>query len=228
MNTYKYQMHTHTSPCSACGKMTPEELADALKTERYAGAVLTNHFYWGNTGIDRDSEWSDFVRAYEKDYIECKKAAEKKNLDILFGVEEHIDGGIEILAYGLTPEMLYSHPELRSHTAEGWSALRAEYGIIIIQAHPFRNRSYNTRIEVLPLSLIDGIEVKNSGNKPENDEQAAAFAKEHPELILTSGADAHKQEHIPLGGIETTERITDEKTLIKVLTEKSFTLIPVR
>ena len=53
MGKYKYQLHTHTSPCSKCGAMSPEELARALYEGGYAGAVLTNHFYGGNSGIDR-------------------------------------------------------------------------------------------------------------------------------------------------------------------------------
>lgn len=228
MHKYKYQLHTHTSPCSACGKMSPAELCDALRFEGFSGAVLTNHFIGGNSGIDRTAPWKDFVGAYERDYLDCKEAAAKKNVDIIFGVEEGVGGGIEILAYGLTPEMLYCHEELKNHTIEAWSALREEYGILIIQAHPFRNRSYNSKIGVLPLEYIDGIEVLNSGNTPENDELAAEFAKAHPELIFTSGADAHKQVHIPLGGIKTPERITDEKKLVEVLKSKDFSLIPVR
>lgn len=228
MAKFKYQLHTHTSPCSHCGKMTPMELAEALAEENYAGAVLTNHFYWGNTGIDRSLPWEAFVKAYEIDYMECKKAAAEKDIDILFGVEEHIEGGIEILVYGLTPEMLYAHSELKSHTIEDWNKLRTEYGILIVQAHPFRSRSYNVKIGVLPLQFIDGIEVLNSGNTPENDIDANIFADEHPDLILTSGADAHKPDHIPLGGIETDERITDSLKLISVLKTKRFNLIPVR
>ena len=30
MKQYKYQMHIHTSPCSACGRMSPSELCQAL------------------------------------------------------------------------------------------------------------------------------------------------------------------------------------------------------
>lgn len=228
MTKYKYQLHTHTTPCSHCANMTPSELADALRYENYAGAVLTNHFYWGNTGIERDLPWEEFVKAYENDYTECKNAAVRKNVDILFGVEEHIEGGLEILVYGITPDMLYKHPELKSHTIEAWNVLRKKYGILIIQAHPFRDRSYNVKIGVFPLKYIDGIEVLNSGNTPENDISAKKFATEHPDLIFTSGADAHKPAHIPLGGIETTDRITNEQTLVKILKEKNFGLIPVR
>ena len=30
MKTYKYQLHTHTAPCSLCAGMTPEKLATAI------------------------------------------------------------------------------------------------------------------------------------------------------------------------------------------------------
>ena len=120
MKTYRYQLHTHTSPTSRCGAMTPEELANALYENGLAGAVLTNHFFHGNSGIDRSIGWSAFVREYEKDYIACKAAAEKYDLDIIFGIEEHIGKGREILLYGITPELLYNHPELISGEIEAW------------------------------------------------------------------------------------------------------------
>ncbi|MBQ9975117.1 MAG: hypothetical protein IJP16_01290 [Clostridia bacterium] len=44
MKEYKYQMHTHTSPCSACAVTTPLELCRSLAEGGYAGAVLTNLF----------------------------------------------------------------------------------------------------------------------------------------------------------------------------------------
>ena len=67
MKTYKYQMHTHTAPCSLCASMTPEELAEALNKGGYQGCVMTNHFMMGNTGIDRALSWNDFVKQYELD-----------------------------------------------------------------------------------------------------------------------------------------------------------------
>ena len=71
MKTYKYQMHTHTAPCRGCATMTPDELAEAMHEGGYQGCVMTNHFMEGNTGIDRELTWNDFVRNYEEDYIAC-------------------------------------------------------------------------------------------------------------------------------------------------------------
>ena len=61
---FKYQMHTHTAPCSKCAVMTPQELIDGLVAGGFKGCVLTNHFYKGNSGIDRSLPWNDFVAEY--------------------------------------------------------------------------------------------------------------------------------------------------------------------
>ena len=70
---YKYQLHIHTAACSLCGKLTPEDLCQALLDNGYQGAVITNHFLHGNTALDRTLPWEDFVRAYEEDYLACKR-----------------------------------------------------------------------------------------------------------------------------------------------------------
>ena len=223
---YKYQLHTHTAPCSACGRSTPDELAEALHTGGYNGCVLTNHFIKGNSGIDRNLPWNEFVAQYEKDYIECKKAAEKYDLDIIFGIEEHLFDGLEILCYGITPQFLYDNPHLRyDHSVEAWYNALHGFGALCIQAHPFRDRAYIKNPRVLPLEFIDGIEVHNHGNSPENNLLAEQFADTHPDLILTSGADTHTGASACFAGIETDIRITNEKDLVSVLKSGNYKLI---
>ncbi len=225
MKKYKYQTHTHTHPCSHCSHMMPDELTQALHDGGYQGVILTNHFYWGNTGIDTDLPWEEFVKAYELDYFECKKSAEKFDLDVIFGVEEHIDGGLEVLCYGVTPEILYAHPELRRHTLEDWDKIRKTYGVVIIQAHPFRNRQSIPVQKVLPHEFIDGIEIYNDGNNPEDNEKAAKYASENPGLILISGADTHSGKNACTGGIATDRRIKDEKDLAEILKSGTFDVL---
>ena len=222
---YKYQLHTHTSPPSKCGAMSPEELVLGLVECGYSGALLTNHFYGGNTGIDRSLGWEEFVSAYENDYIECKRVAEKYNIDILFSIEEHIGGGKEIICLGVTPEILYKHPELISCDVELWHNLLHGYGGLLIQAHPFRERAYISEPGPLPLSLLDGIEVYNFANTDEANKSALEFAKENPGLILTSGADAHTTNTLMYGGIATNERLRTIEDLIRVLKSDEYELI---
>jgi hypothetical protein len=217
---YKYQLHTHTAPTSKCAKTTPRELAKALYYGGYAGCVLTNHFYHGNTGVSRELAWEDFVAAYERDYLECKKEGEKYGLDILFGLEEGVEGYDEILCYGLTPKMLYEHPELRECSAATWYFVMRELGVVVINAHPFRSGRRH-----LPLELIDGIEVYNHGNSSEENAPAEALSRVVPELILTSGGDTHAPGNVPFGGIETDTRITDERELARILKEGKYQLL---
>ncbi|MBO5111613.1 MAG: PHP domain-containing protein [Clostridia bacterium] len=226
MPTYKYQLHTHTTPCSLCGAMTPTELCRALAENGYAGTVLTNHFYHGNSGIDRTLSWQDFVAAYEKDYLACKQAAEAYDLDILFGVEESVVPGLEILCYGLTPAVLYRHPELHHGRLDVWSRVMRENGVVVIQAHPYREASYIPEPGPLPVETIDGVEVYNRGNStPEMNEKAVAFADAHPHLIRTSSADTHNTQTVPVGGIECPHRIRTEADLAKTLLSGDYTLI---
>ncbi len=225
MNKYKYQMHTHTFPCSDCSRMSPEELVKSLHDGGYSGCVITNHFMNGNTGIDRNLPWEEFVGYFEADYLECKKHADKYGLDIIFGIEEGVGGGLEILCYGITPEILRSHPELRRRDARQWHDVARSCGALCIQAHPFRECDHVPEPKLLPLDVIDGFEVYNAGNSCENNVSAAEAFKNHPGLITVSGADTHSPATVCLGGIEASKRITNEKELVEVLKSGEYTLI---
>lgn len=222
---YKYQLHTHTAPTSKCARTTSSELIKELYDAGYAGCVLTNHFYHSNTGVDRELAWDDFVAAYERDYLECKREAEKYGLDVIFGIEEGVEGYDEILCYGVTPKMLYEHPELRECSAELWYRVMHELGVIVIQAHPYRVLRKVPDPKPLPLEFIDGIEVYNYCNPRKDNENAESFAKLHPELILTSGADTHDTFDVPFGGIVTERRIADERELAEILMVGKYQLL---
>ncbi len=225
MMKYKYQLHAHTLPCSACSEMYPEELAKALCDGGFSGCVITNHFINGNTGVDRRLPWDEFVRQYELDYLELKKCGEKYGLDIIFGIEEHVGRGLEILCYGITPEMLREHPELRERNVELWYKMLKSCGALCIQAHPYRDVFYIPVPQALPLDFIDGIELYNADNSVKANLEAEELFKDHPELIVTSGGDTHKPETACLGGIATATKIRDEKELVAMLKSGEYELI---
>lgn len=222
---FKYQMHCHTSPCSGCAHMSPLELVNALHDGGYSGCVITNHFYNGNSGIDRSMLWTDFVGAYENDFLECKAYAKKYDIDFLFGIEEHFGNGREILCYGVTPEMLRAHPELQERNLKLWYETMSALGVVVVQAHPYRARKHISEVGPFSVEFLDGIEVYNYRNYPEENEQAKAFAEQHPDFILTSGSDAHITEVVPHAGIMTQKRIISEKELAAVLISREYTLI---
>ena len=64
---YKYEVHMHTYEGSACGKTHAEEYISAFIEQGYDGIIITDHFYHGNTRIDRSLPWEDFVEEFAKD-----------------------------------------------------------------------------------------------------------------------------------------------------------------
>lgn len=225
---YKYQLHIHTAPCSKCGKLTPEELCKALFEYGFKGGVITNHFYHGNSGIDRseNTSWEQFVSAYEEDWFACKKEAEKYDLDIIFSIEESLKPGLEVLCYGITPKVLYDNPQLKNGDAEEWVRVMRENGVVIIQAHPFREANYIPNPGPLPIEMIDGVEVFNNGNSAGiMNQRALEFAEANPHLLRTSSADAHWYETVQFGGILTEHRIQNEEELARVLRSREYQVL---
>ena len=63
---YKYEVHMHTAQSSACGKTPAREYISEFKRLGYDGIIITDHFFWGNTAVDRKLPWEDFVEEYWK------------------------------------------------------------------------------------------------------------------------------------------------------------------
>lgn len=222
---YKYQMHAHTSPCSGCGRTLPEELGRSLYEGGYQGCVITNHFHGGNSGIDRALPWKDFVGQYVRDWEACAGYAARYDIDVIFSIEEHVGDGREILCYGITPEILTRHPELANRRIEDYAAVMEEAGGLVIQAHPFRIRSYIAEGGLIAPSFLDGIEVCNMANSPEMNAEAEAEAERHPDWVLTCGGDAHNAASLCIGGIETERRMREPSELVAILKSREYRLI---
>ena len=205
--------------------MLAHQLVEALYCGGYSGCVLTNHFLSGNTSLDRKLKWEDFITAYSSDYRFAKKFAEKYDIDIIFGLEEHIGEGKEILCYGVTPDILIANPELASGNVQIWHRIMQENNCLCIQAHPFRSNGFIENPGVLPARFIDGIEVFNAGNSETDNEAAEEFAVSNPCLIQLSGGDAHSVSRVCKGGIESPCRIRNEKELVEVLKSGKYNLI---
>lgn len=217
-------MHQHTLAASACACETPEEVVRGLKKAGYAGVVMTEHFYHGNTAVRRNMAWEDFVRPYEHAYERAKRAAEKLDFDVLFGIEEGVGGGKEVLLYGITPAFLYAHPELRDARLPELAALVRAEGGLVVQAHPFRVRDYiRAPWEELPAEHLDGIEVHNACNDDLSNVRAQALAEKH-DLIAVAGSDAHTALSRGQAGIVCDERIRTERQLAEVLRSGEYDL----
>lgn len=215
---YKYEMHVHDRLCSACADNTPEEMVDAYRAAGYSGMCFTNHFFLGNTAVNRKLPWAQFVGAYWEAYKRAERYAADRDFDVLFGIEHHYGGGKEVLTYGIDLDFLLAHPNIHAYSIKDYCDAVHAAGGYISHAHPFRNRPYIDMSYPLNPELWDAAEVYNYYNNPGADEQAEALAAQYG-LGRTSGGDEHRitGEAIGRAGLAFPYRVRTNKELVGAL-----------
>lgn len=225
MKNYIYETHLHTAEASACAVTTGAEAVDAYRKLGYSGFFITDHFFNGNCAIDRDLSWQDKVEAYCLGYEHAKEAARGTDFSVFFGIEYNFSGD-EYLLYGITKEWLIEHPEIMNVSHAALFKMIDSAGGLMIQAHPYRMRSYIKSINLHP-DDVHAVEVYNAANKPEENEKAIEYAKLH-NLPGTSGSDMHDITNMHcLGGVafeKPLESVQDYITRIK--TNTGFIALP--
>lgn len=217
----KYEMHLHSAPCSACSHTDILEQVTALKALGFAGAVVTNHFYQGYTGIDRALPWATFVDAYRHDYERAKRYGTKLDFDLFFGLEEEIGEGKEVLIYGVEPEWIAARPAFCGCGLKQLCDLVHEAGGLVVQAHPYREKHIEKPGVMEDYALLDGLEIYNAFNTAKENAKAAEFAQLHG-LLGTAGTDAHSADEIGLAGIVVEARLKTNAMLVQVLKQGAY------
>ena len=193
---YIYETHLHTCQGSLCGKSQGREYVKVYKELGYDGIFITDHFYHGNTAVDRSLPWDAFVDGYCRGYQDAREEGEKQGFKVFFGIEEHFSGD-EYLIYGVDGDWMKSYPGMRNCTrAELYREVHAAGGIMI-QAHPFRDRDYIKGIH-LAVEYSDGIEAVNTANRPGDNLLALAYGKKFGK-VLTAGSDTHHVQSVRNG-----------------------------
>lgn len=222
---YKFEIHLHTSACSGCSVSASEEMLDAAYEKGYSGIVITNHFYHGNTCVDRSLPWREFVNAFAADYYNAREYGAKKGLTVLFGIEEAYSRGKEMLIYGLSPEIIADCPDFKTMNPRQMSDFIHKNGGIAVCAHPFRDRDYIPSPNTPPdISLFDGIEAYNHFNLPEENLKACILA-ENSGLFKTAGTDIHNYRDFGNAGIDFDYPVKSNGDFITQLKNGSYKLI---
>ena len=102
---FLYETHMHTCQGSACGRATGKEQARVYKEAGFTGIIITDHFFGGNTAVDRSLPWEERVDLFWKGYEDAKEEGDRIGLDVFFGLEQNIHFD-EYLIYGLTKEYI--------------------------------------------------------------------------------------------------------------------------
>ncbi|MBQ7063604.1 MAG: hypothetical protein IJM90_01750 [Firmicutes bacterium] len=190
---FAYETHLHTFESSKCGATPGSEYPAVFQKLGYDGIFITDHFYHGNTRPDRTLPWPEYVSAYMRGYEEAKRAGDAIGFKVFFGIEENFEGD-EYLIYGVGKDFLLAYPDIPGWTREQMTERVHAAGGAVIQAHPFRNRSYITGIHLFPEG-VEGIEGINTANTPEDNFAALCYAAKF-RLPIIAGSDTHNKSRI--------------------------------
>lgn len=216
---YKTELHAHCSEVSPCADLSATQVVDRYIRAGYHSLVLTNHL---TTPIlsGRGNTWDEAIDFFLSPLKIMQEHGNGK-LNILLGAEIRFDSHAnDYLLYGLTEEFLRTHPNMQQMRLKDFILLARENGVLVIQAHPFRNGMTVVRPE-----HVDGYEVFNAhpGHNSRN-AFADSWAKMQG-LLRTSGSDFHHPHSVEAGGILTDCPITDTKQLADVIRRANCTLL---
>ena len=215
---FKTELHAHTSEVSPCGHVTAPEVAERFIAEGYTSLVITNHYC--DYVIDNlKCSWQEKMDYYLHPYHLMKEYAGDR-LNVLLGCELRFEGSInDYLIYGITEEFLRQNPNLHKMNLRTFADLAHESGMLVVQAHPFRNG-----ITIVNPALLDGMETFNGTPSYDGRNRVAEeWAKQYG-LIRTSGSDFHNPDQRGYGGILTNAAIRTSEELVAVLKSGNYTL----
>ena len=134
---------------------------DVYKRQGYTGIFVTDHNWGGNTAADRSLPWETWVSEFTKGYLDAKEEGERIGLDVFFGWEAGFQG-TEFLIFGLSPEWLAAHPEIReAGVEEQYRLVKADGGMVIhclLYTSPERYEDvFHINKDMLPLLILPSI-----------------------------------------------------------------------
>ena len=212
---FYYELHSHTNAASLCSIVEPEAFIQFYIDMGFSGMVITDHFYHGNTSVNRRLPWDMFIDEYCEGYYRAKREGDKHGFTVLFGFEQKFtDGNDEYIVLGISPEWLKEHPEIRDMDRISFFDTIHKANGFVIQAHPFRERYYISDIR-LSMDYVDAVEVYNQGDTEEQTRRAYEYAK-NIRLPMTAGTDIHSiHDRKTVGGVGLERKVNTIEELIE-------------
>lgn len=208
---FKYEMHLHTFPVSACAGKTVRENLEFYKQIGYDGVFITNHFLDGNANIDRSAPYEENIEFYFSDYEEGVRIGEELGIRVFCGVEMSY-GGTDFLVYGLDKEWWLTHPEVMGLKKSLQLPFLMRHGALIFQAHPFREDPWIDHIRLFP--CVQGVETINACRDDFVNQMAELYADHYGKLKI-AGTDNHSGARVRrLAGIATDTPIVSVQDFI--------------
>lgn len=212
---YRISLHAHTSPCSGCSVLSPEELVGIYAEKGYHGVVITNHFEPGKLAFGKQ----EAVATHLRDYHAAKSAGDKLGVMVYLGVELRFQENMnDYLIYGVDEELLNVFYD---YIPGNVVTFRREFPMpssVFLQAHPFRPN-------MVPCSpdLLDGMECLNLHPRHNSAVGVATqYAYESNLRIKTAGDDCHRPGDPGLSALRTKALPKDSFEIASILNSGDY------
>ena len=221
VNGYLYDPHTHTAETSKCGHLFAAEVVDRYVRNGFSGLVVTDHLHPEYLSrIDTQHNWDMVMDHYLSGYHASKKRGDEVGLDVLLGAEFRFpENDNDYLVYGIDEQWLRSNPYACCMSAqEFYDKFHNE--VLIIHAHPFRAGSAPVQE-----TAIHGAEIINNNPRHENNnDQALAMCRRHPEYFRLAGSDTHRDGDEARAGVILPQRVKDSRAYKHMIETMQFQL----
>ncbi len=214
MKLFKYEIHTHASEVSKCGKITAPELVRFYKKIGFSGVCITDHFLNANTTVPKELPWAERVQLFCKGYELAYAEGQRIGMEVFFGWE-YSYRGTHLLTYGLDKQWLLEHPDLLTLRMDEYCDLVRDDGGIIVHAHPFREAAFIDMIRLLP-HRVDAVEVDNASRSDFENHLADQYADNY-DLVKVVGTDNHVGPRKRLCGVQVKRRLRSVDDLIRAI-----------
>ncbi len=219
MEKFKLELHCHTDESSTCGRVPAAETVQLYKEAGYDAIVITDHLSSMLDGIEGLTTWEEKVDYHLAGYKAAKAKGDEIGIRIYQGAEIRFPGSCnDYLLFGITEDILRSNPYIYNTTLPEFKAFADANGILVIQAHPFRDNCQPAEAQYLHgMEIYNGHEGHDSRNH-----LAAEYAKKHS-LIPTAGSDCHYYHAIGTASVRTSTLPEDITELIAILKSGDYT-----
>ena len=131
-----------------------------------------------------------------------------------------------MLIYGVELDFLLANPDIPEITLDELVRRVHEQNGIVIQAHPYRSRSYVNMAVGPRIDIVDGIEIYNCGNLRDDDLNALELSKSF-DGIITCGGDIHDAEcaDVGLAGVVFPRRVSNSAEFAEQLRKREHSFI---
>jgi hypothetical protein len=216
----RYELHFHTSEVSRCAHVSASESVLRYHELGYQGIVVTDHYHRAFFEESDVLPWSQQVDRFWSGYETAARASSNLDLIVLPGMEIRFDeNNNDYLVYGMDRAFLEAYPRLYEMTLRSFRPLAEEHGLLVFQAHPFRNT-----MTIMHPYLLDGIEVFNGNVRHDaRNDIAALWARKHA-LRTISGSDFHRYEDAGLAGLDFAGIIRSCRDLVDALSKENYNI----